>query len=220
MLDDARIASRVNLPSDPSFLAERALLSSHNGQSKGAKAGRKLAKKRKKAAAKKAAAAAATASMGGGAWRRRSSIPRAVDAAAATAERAGRLEIQQNAANLLAACVATSRAHDVGNLQDYALLARAADFRSSPSATIAHAREVVASAEAAEKALVEEQQQQEQRDAARAAFGDDDDADDEEEGESSAMSPAAREEKRAVLKIQLARALRLLKVLVEQPPSE
>ena len=189
------------------------------GKVKGAKAGRKLAKKRKKAAAKKAAAAAATASNDGG-----------VVAAAAQYLEQWMLQQQQPSEpgvwkfnKMRQTFLLRAWPHRERMTSDTfkIMLSYAASLPTAcAERTIAHAREVVASAEAAEKALVEEQQQQEQRDAARAAAGDEDDEDDEEEGESSAMSPAAREEKRAVLKIQLARALRLLKVLVEQPPSE
>ena len=96
--------------------------------------------------------------------------------------------------------------------------------------TIAQAREVVASSEAAEQTLLEQQQQHEQQQAAKAAKaaaaasgdgGGDDDDDDWAEPPSNddgaAMSAEAREEKRAILKIQRVRALRLLKALVEQP---
>lgn len=82
--------------------------------------------------------------------------------------------------------------------------------------TVAHAREVVTSSEAAEQELLRQQEQQEQQ-PTNDGNGDDDDGDgaSASTGAASAMTPEAREERRAVLKIQRVRALRLLKALVE-----
>lgn len=77
--------------------------------------------------------------------------------------------------------------------------------------TAAHAREVAKKCEADEQTLLE--QESAQAGAASGDGGGDDDGDEAADG--AAASAEAREEQRAVLKIQRARALRLLKVLVE-----
>ena len=85
--------------------------------------------------------------------------------------------------------------------------------RKMPSAcaerTVAQAKEVVAAAEAAELKLLE--------DTPAPALGEDGepDVDAPDDAAAAVLSPEEREERRAVLKIQRARALRMLKVLVE-----
>ena len=89
--------------------------------------------------------------------------------------------------------------------------------RSLPAAcaerTMAHAREVAAASEAAEAKLLEQE-------ASAPAEGGDEAAADADDA--AAIDPEAREERRAVLKIQRARSLRLLNALLEatEAPAE
>ena len=83
--------------------------------------------------------------------------------------------------------------------------------------TVAHAREVVTSSEAAEEELAR-QQEAEQQQASSAGGGDGDDGADPPSA-APGMTPEEREERRAVLKIQRVRALKLIKALVEPSTS-
>ena len=83
--------------------------------------------------------------------------------------------------------------------------------------TIAHAREVVTSSEAAEQEIARQQEQEQE--ATSGGVDGDAGADEASAGAAATMTPEAREERRAVLKIQRVRALKLIQALVEPSTS-